>query len=91
MASTEQEQEHEHREEEDAAAADDEDISARVAPIVKLEEVSITPAKKTKTHPRSLNFLPHSIANPKTLGSGNAPRSRLKASHPRSSDYQSGR
>lgn len=33
---------HEHREDEEAAAAEDEDTGAQVAPIVRLEEVSVT-------------------------------------------------
>ncbi|PKI57342.1 hypothetical protein CRG98_022287 [Punica granatum] len=37
------------QEEEDAAA--DEDISAQVAPIVELEKVAVTPAKKTNLDP----------------------------------------
>ncbi|XP_030537386.1 ran-binding protein 1 homolog b [Rhodamnia argentea] len=40
MASTEPE--HEHREDEEAPAGEDEDTGAQVAPIVRLEEVSVT-------------------------------------------------
>jgi Ran-binding protein 1 len=47
MASTEPK--HEHREDEEAPANDDEDIGAQVAPIFKLEEVTVTTNEEDKT------------------------------------------
>ncbi|KAE8039299.1 hypothetical protein FH972_011725 [Carpinus fangiana] len=48
MASTEPERE--HREDEEAAANEDEDTSAQVAPIVKLEEVALSTGEKAKLY-----------------------------------------
>ncbi|OMP02440.1 hypothetical protein COLO4_11098 [Corchorus olitorius] len=42
------EPDHEHREDEEAPAADDEDTGAQVAPIVKLEEVSVSTGEENE-------------------------------------------
>ena len=47
MASTEPE--HEHKEEEEALTNEDEDTGAQVAPIIKLEEITITTGEKDET------------------------------------------